>query len=500
MTDVSTTRVHRAWLDFAVSGLAVVALSAFLPQWDRLTLEEWGWIGLVLCVFLVGRAWTREPYGPLSSTSLYLSLLCLFHVGLLIALALGADPTGHIDDATWYWLYEDATLSAARLSLSGIAACAFGMALSDWLGPSRIAAVPLSDRADAALGRLGAALTAGSIAAWFLVLVRAGGLGIFLGSYGAMLDVLEGTGVTALYLLLHIGVPLLAATRWRSGHSWGWGAFALFSVGALLVGVRGQVLFTLAGALPVFAAQGLRVRVPWVVLGLAATLGVSTAVRDIRVVGIANLQDVEELSGNPLNGVMELGSSIRPVVEVIRWYESGDDPIWGASYLATIDRPLSRVVPWMERIPASEDERMMNVLVEMKQVGAIGFSPIAEAYRNFGELGVIVIMGLTGLMLGRFDAAPRVGIYPALVGVVLIPQLIQVRNSFQHVPFSTAVPVVMVLVTVWLADRSGPMTYTSRSSPGTRRKPWTSPNEARNVTTATAGTDQAGPTSVRRPT
>ena len=37
-----------------------------------------------------------------------------------------------------------------------------------------------------------------------------------------------------------------------------------------------------------------------------------------------------------------------------------------------------------------DDLRIANVLVA-DRVGAIGYSPVAEAYRNFGSLGVVIV-------------------------------------------------------------------------------------------------------------
>ena len=95
----------------------------------------------------------------------------------------------------------------------------------------------------------------------------------------------------------------------------------------------------------------------------------------------------------------------------------------------------------------------MNVLVDMRNAGAIGFSPIAEAYRNFGVAGVLLIMGFTGWFIGKLDQLPRTGAWPAMVGLVMIPQLIQVRNSFIHVPFSTLAGVIVLLGTILYFDR-----------------------------------------------
>lgn len=435
------------WFDLLVFGTFLVGLVLYDWEFEFLTLEETGWIAAALSTYAVARIATRPPYGPLSCGTVYVGMLCVFHFGLIIALAMGLQPTEHLEQATWYWLYRDETLRAVWLSLLGVAACAAGVSASALLGEQRAPAVAVSERADFALGQIGAFLTILAVGAWFVTLAREGGLGVFFSSYSAMIEASQGSRVPTMYLILHIGVPLMAATRFRWTHWWGWGAFAVFSLAASMMGVRGQVLFTMAAALPVFAMRGLRVNPGRVALGGLVLLAAITFIRDLRTVGVANADDAE-LSVNPLEGMMELGTSIRPVYEVVRWRDAGDEFILGASYWATIDRPLRRVVPWMERIPAEQDERIMNVLVELRHAGAIGFSPVAEAFRNFGAAGVIAIMGLTGFLVGRLDALPRQGAWPALVGVIMVPLLIQVRNSFVHVPFSIGVGVVVVMGTI----------------------------------------------------
>jgi hypothetical protein len=65
----------------------------------------------------------------------------------------------------------------------------------------------------------------------------------------------------------------------------------------------------------------------------------------------------------------------------------------------------------------------------LRRAGAIGGSPVAEGYHNFGTLGVIVLLALIGGVFGALDARPSTPLADALTGVVLIPLLTQVRNG-----------------------------------------------------------------------
>jgi hypothetical protein len=86
----------------------------------------------------------------------------------------------------------------------------------------------------------------------------------------------------------------------------------------------------------------------------------------------------------------------------------------------------------------------MNILVN-DRVGPIGFSPVAEAYRNFGALGVVVVLGLLGVALAAIDTIRdrRVAV---LAFAVAYPALItNVRNSFVSVPAQCAAGLAIVV-------------------------------------------------------
>lgn len=462
------------WVDLITWCIAIGVVYASRHDLALLTLEELGWIGLALAAWTIGRIATREPYGPLSAAAVYQTLLCIFHLGLVGALALGVEPSTEIEQGTWRWLYTDETAQAMVLALLGILGCAVGSTTASLVGTVQVPRIAVSDRADLAMGQIGSVITVASVALWGALLVRGGGIGVFATSYMSMQDAVEGTPIIYVYVLLHVGVPMMAATRWRWTHRWGWSAFAVFSVLALAMGIRGQVMMTFAACLPALAMRGLRVRASHILLGSVLLLTAIGVIRDVRTVGLARVSEAQDISVNPADGLMELGSSIRPVAEVIKWHDAGDPFIWGASYWATIDRPARRFLPGLERIPAEADERIMNVLVLERQAGAIGFSPIAEAFRNFGPPGVVGVLWLTGLLMGFFDRLPRRGAWPALVSVSLVPIYLQVRNSFVHVPAGVVFGIACVLgVVAWFDWWPSTQERARRQQPqdGSRQRP-----------------------------
>ena len=97
-----------------------------------------------------------------------------------------------------------------------------------------------------------------------------------------------------------------------------------------------------------------------------------------------------------------MGGSLHPVENVVRWRAEGDPLELGASYWAPLERAAAWVLPGLGTAAAEDDMRIMNVLVT-DRVGPIGFSPVAEAYRNFGAPGVAIVLGLLGAALAWID-------------------------------------------------------------------------------------------------
>ena len=140
----------------------------------------------------------------------------------------------------------------------------------------------------------------------------------------------------------------------------------------------------------------------------------------------------------------EMGESLHPVEKVVRWRAEGEALEMGSSYWAPFERAAARVLPGV-RLPAAEDDmRIMNVLVT-DRVGGIGFSPVAEAYRNFGAVGVVLILGLLGAALAAIDRIADRGLAVLAIATLYVPLLVNVRNSFVSVPLQCGLGVLFVL-------------------------------------------------------
>lgn len=114
-------------------------------------------------------------------------------------------------------------------------------------------------------------------------------------------------------------------------------------------------------------------------------------------------ESIDDISISPLATIQEMGGTLRPVVEVVRWIDTQELPLQlGATYWAPLERLLTKFIPYTERLPATEDFRLMNVAI-FEKAGPYGFSVVAEALINFSFIGAALIGMLIGYFLRNID-------------------------------------------------------------------------------------------------
>jgi hypothetical protein len=278
-----------------------------------------------------------------------------------------------------------------------------------------------------------------SVAAWFAAAVGSGGPGILLGSYADYLA--ATTAYAAVFGYIWFGMGAGLCFQFASGVSarnlYAVAPFLVFVVFAFPIGLRGEILFSALPAVAIYAYRNTPPSNRLTVVTVVALLSALAVVKNLRQSGLGNTS-AAEVEANPFGALAEMGSTLRPVSEVVDWVATGDPLLWGASYWAPIDRMLVYVIPGWPRLPAEDDPRLLNVVIQ-DRVGPVGFSPIAEAYYNFGRLGVVSVLLLTGLWLGRADGSRCSPMRLAVVGLILSELVLDVRNNFVTVPTHLAV-------------------------------------------------------------
>ncbi|HYQ63660.1 O-antigen polysaccharide polymerase Wzy [Actinophytocola sp.] len=419
------------------------------------------WLAWMLCLALLAGRGLWRP------STAYLVLFGLFHGGLLLIAAVrDVDLFADRDIA---WLYHSRVAEATRLVILGMTAFALCAELAAGRArrpaattPSTVAAGPLADPRGS--GIIGLVVEFTGIGIFTASVLGAGGFGLLNGGYRDFLAANESNELLG-YGSLFIGMgAVIAINSGGRARVAGWLAFGAHAVVAFQVGGRGEVLFPLLAMLVVEARRGRPLRPLWTVLGVPFVLVLIALVRTTRLPdGIAA---ASTLWSAPLDAVAEMGCSLRPTAEVLDWHASGEPFRHGITLIAVPVRLVERLGGWHGGT-AVLDDRLFNVEI-MDRVGPVGGSPVAEGYHNGGLLGVVLLLGAIGLAVGWLERRPATLLGHSTVGVLLLPLLVQIRNSFAPVPAQLAVGVVLLLVVREVAKRPRDRRPISPAQPGRR--------------------------------
>jgi hypothetical protein len=408
------------------------------------SLAVFRWIGLVSLVLTGSLVWLT---GIWSATGAYVVVFWCFHFGLIAA--LGSGLVGPVDLSVWdqLWVIGPFGADAALLALVGTLAFVSGACVIH----ARRSPVPSLDvwpaRRDASHphGVAGSMLVFGAIVLWCAIVLGAGGASGLFVSYGEYLRMTDefSTPIAIVWLVLGCGI-VMSATGKPGWHRTGAvAAFGCLALVAVPLGLRGEIMFPTVAALVASARCGRRLPPLRAAAFGAALLLVIPIAREVRSAGLQALPGAV-LDLPRLGALVEMGGSLHPVEKVVRWRAEGEPFERGRSYWAPIERAAARVLPGLQSPAAEDDLRIMNVLV-IDRVGAIGFSPVAEAFRNFGPLGVVIVLGLVGMALGAIDTIPDRRTAALVLATVYLPLLSNVRNSFVSVPAHCAAGVLIVV-------------------------------------------------------
>lgn len=413
-----------------ISLVGVWVLAAYLnvfeaPRDFLETITALNWLALSVILY------TTLPKGMWSICFIFLSVVGVFHIGLVLANSVG----GITDEDTLYqiswWFYNQETENAihiVNLAMIGFAVSAILFSqLPAEFDTNPVQNLPYRKR----LFHIGGSLLCLFVGVFFAVMVVTGAIS----SYGAYLDVMGNNPLYAAifsYLYFFIGVALVLLCVCFD-KTFGYFYFVVFAVWALFafkVGLRGEVMFPSAVAACMLGRKGAPIRGYILAIGIVAFLIVTGIVKNARVSG-----DYSTESGvNPLNAIAEMGSSLRAVQETVKWRKNDNfELLLGGSYWAPFERQFALFIPQLERINIEEDGRLLNIVVQ-KKAGPIGFSAVAEAYINFGEKGVIIIFFLIGFIMAKLDSLRSNIKADIFIGVALLPIFVTIRNSFIHVP------------------------------------------------------------------
>jgi hypothetical protein len=420
----------------------VIALFGSAAAGDPMT--RFAWIAASSVIVMGGLV---AISGVWTATAVYAGVFWCFHFGLIATLASGYISVVELPLGNESWVIGAYSGDAAILALAATLAFASGASFVFWCRRPADSARRRRPGQEATVhpyGVVGSVLVIGSVMAWCLVVLAARGLNGFFTSYEEFLQMTSEFGTPLAIIAPALACGFVLAVTGRTG----WPrtsaivAFVCFAVVALPIGLRTEVMFPAVAAIVALARCGRAFS--WVKAAAVAValLLLIPVIREVRTFGLGALP--EALVSPRLDALVEMGESLRPVEQVVRWHAEGEPYQLGNSYWAPFERGAARLLPGLKPIAADDDLRLMNVLV-LDRIGAIGFSPVAEAYRNFGPIGVVIVLGLFGIALGAIDTIRDRWTAVIAIATLYPPLLINIRNSFVSVPAQCAAGVLLVL-------------------------------------------------------
>ena len=411
------------------AGVAAVIVLGLTDEQDFVQMSVAALVVTLSCVSLVALRWGADfSRAPL----FWIVLFCFFHFGLVWTLGLlGEDRVAQVSSTALYWIHTPYLRPAVTVAAIGALVYSLVVAASAPRTTNRGLAVvqdPDQSRQRRTLSRAGLLLQVLGVAVLAYTIVRNGGLGLLSGGYLAFLESAQDS--TTGYAIWAVGVgSSLTQVGTSNVRRLGLGVFVGFAVVLFPLGLRGSVLFPAAVLFATRSLIGRRVRGPVLVTAAVLALAGSAIVRSTRVGRQSS--DSGVLDG-VVSTITELGFSIRPTAEALRWANTGQEPTWFVSFVAVPLRLVESLTGWHGG-PPTPDYRLFNVKVN-DLVGAIGGSPVAEGYDAAGTVGVAVVLGVIGFVLSRvargpFDTAVSLALFP----VIVLPLTIAVRNSFAPV-------------------------------------------------------------------
>ncbi|MDR7085925.1 hypothetical protein J2X11_000764 [Aeromicrobium panaciterrae] len=425
-----------------IAGLAIALLaSIFIATGPS---HGMGTLAIGFCITWIGLLFTvwSPKRGLVEGRGVYLIVFGLFHGGLVIATAL-------IGEEAFLNRFESGWITARNLEPAVTIVCFAMIAFTVGALCAPQIKLPLRAADGASIEtRLTVAGAALLVAAILLLMPVVIGDNIFTLSYDQIFALGTGRGFAYGLGFLTAGCGLLIAADGKARTA-GWAAFVIVALILLPIGFRGPVLFAAA---PLVVIEGRRrhFNLLFVLPAAIATLTVASIIRQTRLGGIQALLNPTDVGVAPMQGLAELGYSIKPVVVVQEWMAGGEPPHHGVTLIAPMLRFVERLAGGH---PPTPDFRLFNVEI-LQRAGPIGGSPVAEGLRNGGPLFVLCFMAAIGLVIGILDRLPDTTLGSAIIVMTLTPLMASVRNDFAPVPARWIVGVIVIgLILLWPPPR-----------------------------------------------
>jgi hypothetical protein len=248
-----------------------------------------------------------------------------------------------------------------------------------------------------------------------------------------------GTGI----MISFIGLCMAAAGATRRQMRVVFLCTAVSFLTLFYLGFRGPALIAVLIVYAVAQKKGFRTSrwLPWAAAGLLlVAVPLESFVREQPLSSDVVTRSLRQM--NILDGPAELGSAIRPLVETTALIGPGNFR-HGSTYLIAVKGILPNIaVHWEAPSTESIDELPPNQWITAvvdplahKNYGGIGFSGIAEPYMNFGISGMMAYFFVLALVLVHLERVSLRSSYSLGSWAIVIGPLIMAstRNDFSNV-------------------------------------------------------------------
>jgi hypothetical protein len=413
---------------------------------------------------------TRGQFGTVYSfVNIYVVTIGVFHLSHIFLFAMGENQLRFlVVDAIGQW-YELATwYVVCALGCFGV-----GVVLSH-PPDAKVGNTRASVEETAAVGFwAGSGLLLGCICAFVMLVASVGNILAY-----SRTEIFAGVGDTRglgfLLMVLPSAVILIVCTARRGAQQVL--AFALAAacfLAIMFLGERSAALFPMLVGLVMWRKLGHSIPKPIIVGILAGVLIIVPAVRQLRDVGpysrITSQDVAASFQGTQAGDLfLELGTMHGVLAYVLKWVPAEEPYRYGTSYLKALRGAIPNVgFDAMKSERARMSAGAMDAAAASREMspadwyifrvnrwmfdtgGGGGFSFIAEAYLNFGLVGVVAVMFLVGWLLGGLDYRnlqyePR---WLVVAVITMWPMLKIIRNDFDN--FAKPIGLIVATLVIW---------------------------------------------------
>lgn len=372
----------------------------------------------------------------LSPQIAYAVVFWMFHFGLVFPASITPSLLERFDPWNIEWVYNPETGKAVLLSLLFLAAFTLGWT---WLYRGADTSQPAAEVDGEKAQEL-------ILAGWLVIACGLGYFGLALARFGITILLQSYTSFFAVHndfswsiVVVAYGLVLQLAGRRPTTDVIKTMLWAYLPLTGLVfwAGARTAPMFSMIVLGIVLAKRGLRISRLGLWVAAIVTLLVIAFVQQTRQYGLLELLESSEATAtveSPLAGMTELGGSLRPVSATVHYVDvAGNGPFWGQTYIYPIVRQGELLLGLPRGNPETE-RRFIATHISLLYSAAMGYSVVAEAYVNAGVVGVIVFALLWGFLLSVLDRRSRSPYGLGLLGAILFPMMINIRNSFIFVP------------------------------------------------------------------